>query len=230
MPSPYELRYWLEDYARHLEIDSQVRERAYYRLERENLRIAYPLIRQHQFAAGQLKTSSRDDAIAAAIAALELFRPLSAEEREEVARGARERRYAEGETIVREGEHSASMFLIESGRVSVSIHGAAGDTRRLAVIESGGAFGEISLLTGEPRTATVRALTETILIEIEKESLAPVLEANPSLAEAFGESMRKRQRETANFYDATREAAEKAPDRAVLGGRIARFFGLKGRG
>jgi small-conductance mechanosensitive channel len=225
----YELRYWLEDYARHLEIDSQVRERAYYRLERENLHIAYPLIRQHQFAAGKVQDVSRREAITAAIADLDLFRPLSAEERERVAGAARERRYAEGETIVREGERSSSMFLVESGRVGVSIHEAGGETRRLAVIEPGSAFGEISLLTGEPRTATVRALTETVLIEIEKESLAPVLQANPALAEAFGESMRRRQRETADLFDATRETAEKAPDRAVLGGRIARFFGLKGR-
>lgn len=225
----YELRYWLEDYARHLEIDSQVRERAYYRLERENLHIAYPLIRQHQFAAGKVQAVSRSEAITAAIADLDLFRPLSAEERETVAAAARERRYAEGETIVREGERSSSMFLVESGRVGVSIQGAGGDTRRLAVIESGSAFGEISLLTGEPRSATVRALTETVLIEIEKESLAPVLQANPALVEAFGESMRRRQRETADVFDATRETVEKAPDRAVLGGRIARFFGLKGR-
>src|SRR5262249_15941979 len=50
----YELRYWLEDYARYLEIDSHVRERVWYRLERERIPFAYPVIRQHQYAAGPL--------------------------------------------------------------------------------------------------------------------------------------------------------------------------------
>nr|MDQ5873353.1 cyclic nucleotide-binding domain-containing protein [Acidobacteriota bacterium] len=177
---------------------------------------------------GQLKTASRDDAIAAAIAALDLFRPLSAEEKEEVAKGARERRYAEGETIVREGEHSASMFLIESGRVSVSIHGAAGDTRRLAVIEEGAAFGEISLLTGDPRTATVRALTEATLLEIDKATISPILRENPSLCGMLELTMQERRKRAADALEAAGGEAEQTVDKTPLSLRIARFFGLKG--
>jgi len=226
----YELRYWLEDYARYLEIDSQIRERVWYKLDRENLKIAYPLIRQHQWTAGPLERPSRREEVSAAVAQAELFQPLSPEERERVAQGARERRYAPGEIIVREGEKSSSMFLVESGRVAVSIHGAAGDSHKLAMIEPGSAFGEISLLTGEPRTATVRAVTAAVLIEIDKPTLSPILEENPSLVESLGAVMRERRQKAADLYDVTREEMEKTPDRTVLGGRIARFFGLKVRG
>lgn len=225
----YELRYWLEEYARYLEIDSQVRERVWYALERANLKIAYPLVRQHQWSAGPLVRPSRRETIAEALNRVDLFRPLTPEERERLVEGACERRYASGEIIVREGERTSSMFLLESGRAGVTIHGAAGDSRKLAVLEPGAAFGEISLLTGEPRTATVRALTESALIEIDKETLGPILESNPALCEELDAMIQERRRRASDLFDLTREEIQKAPDRSALAGRIARFFGLKAR-
>lgn len=225
----YELRYWLEDYARYLEIDSQVRERVWYALDRANLRIAYPLVRQHQWSAGPLPQSSRVAQIAAAIESIDLFTPLTPRERERLVEGARERRYAAGEVIVREGDLTSSMFLIESGRAGVTIHGPARDSRRLAVLDPGSAFGEISLLTGAPRTATVRALTETVLIEIEKETLSPILQDNPTLCEALDAIVQERRRRAADVLDAAREEGGKAEDSTPLAGRIARFFGLRRR-
>ena len=223
----YEVRYWLEDYARYLEIDSQARERVWYALERAGIKIAFPVIRQWQYAAGHLEHPSRHEIIASAIGRAELVAPLSAEEKERLVAGARELRYGPGETIVREGDTSSAMFLIESGRVGISIHGAAGDTRALGVLEAGSAFGEISLLTGEPRTATVRALLETQLVEIDKETLAGVLRGHPGLAESLGAIMRERQKVRTDLFDASREEMARMQERVALGERIARFFGLR---
>jgi small-conductance mechanosensitive channel/CRP-like cAMP-binding protein len=226
----YELRYWLEDYARLIDLDSQVRERIWYRLDREGIAIAYPLIRQHQYAGGPLSRPRRGLQIPTAIDQLDLFSPLSEEEKSQLAQGAQERRYAPGETIVRQGDRSSSMFLVQAGQLTVSIQGARGETRRLAMLQPGEAFGEIGLLTGEPRTATVRAQTEAVLIEITKDVLGPILESNPSLVEAFSEVMRERRQEAVELYDASKEEVEKPAGRSVLGGRIARFFGIKLRG
>jgi small-conductance mechanosensitive channel len=226
----YELRYWIEDYLRIIELDSEIHARVWYRLDREGIAIAYPLIRQHQFAAGPLRTPQRGRDVPAAIDRADLFSPLSPEERQQLASGARELRFAPGETIVREGDKSSSMFLVEEGQLTVSIHGARGDTRKLAMLQPGDAFGEGSLLTGEPRSATVRVLTEAVLIEITKETFGPLLEANPSLVESLSGVMRERRQKTADSFDASREETEKPPDRSVLGARIARFFGIKLRG
>lgn len=223
----YEVRYWLEDYARYLDIDSQARERVWYALERAGIRIAFPLIRQWQWSGGHLEIPSRKEVIASAIARAELFAPLSEEEKKLLAEGARESRYAPGEIIVREGDTSSSMFLIESGRCGVSIHGAAGDTRSLGVLEPGSAFGEISLLTGEPRSATVRALTEASLVEIDKEVLAGILRGHPALAESLGGIVRERQKGRTDLFDASREEMARMQERVALGERIARFFGLR---
>ncbi len=225
----YELRYWLEDYARYLEIDSRVRERAWYRMAREGLEFAYPVIRQRQYAYGPPPPDRRPDRILREIRSHALFGPLSDEERLQLASGARLRQFAEGETIVREGAATSSMFLIAAGRAAVSIHGAqAADSRKVAVLDPGAAFGEISLLTGEPRTATVRALTEATLVEIDKATLAPILEANPSLVAQLDRIIVERRRHTADRRAEPASALSADDDDRSLGERIARFFGLSG--
>jgi small-conductance mechanosensitive channel/CRP-like cAMP-binding protein len=224
----YEVRYWLEDYSRFLDVDTQVKERAWYRLAREGVPIAYPLIRQHQYAAGPLPRPSHHEPVASAIAGLDLFAPLSAQEKEGLAQRALVKRYAPGETIVQEGERGSSMFLVQAGSVGVSIHGSAGDSRRLAVLQTGSAFGEISLLTGEPRTATVRCLTEATLVEIDKATLSPILEANPSLVESLDATIRERRKGAADLLDTMRAEPEKEPEKEPLSVRIARFFSLRG--
>lgn len=224
----YELRYWLEDYARFLELDSQIRERVWYRLDREKIRIAFPLIRQWQWSAGTLTTPSRREAIESAISNVDLFALLSDEARGRVADGARERRFAAGETIVREGDQGSSMFVIESGRLGVSVHGKVGQSQRLAVLEEGAAFGEISLLTGDPRTATVHALTEATLLEIDKSTLSPILRENPSICGMLELTMQERRKRAADALEAAGGEAEQTADRTPLRLRIARFFGLKG--
>jgi small-conductance mechanosensitive channel/CRP-like cAMP-binding protein len=223
----YELRYWLEDYARYLEIDSRVRERVWYRLGREGLVIAYPLIRQHQYAAGPLSRATEEMLAPAAIAAAKIFAPLSAAEHAALSSRATLRRFAEGETIVREGDTTSSMFLVAQGEVVISAHGEGGGTRKLAVLGPGAAFGEISLLTGEPRLATARAVTEAALVEIDKETLAPILQANPSLAEKLEAVIAEHRRRTADRLGDGGEPAI-AGEAVPLRARIARFFGLKG--
>ncbi len=144
-----------------------------------------------------------------------------------VSAGARALPFTAGETIVREGETTSSMFVIASGRAAVSVAAGTAASQKLALLDPGSAFGEISLLTGEPRTATVRAIEESLLIEIDKATLAPILRANPSLVEKLDAIILERRRHTAGKLDSVRgtSAGEEAEP---LRQRIARFFGLKG--
>ncbi len=118
------------------------------------------------------------------------------------------------------------MFLIAAGLAAVSVRGDTAASRKLAVLEPGAAFGEISLLTGEPRLATVRAIAETTLVEIDKATLAPILEANPSLVEKLDAIILERRRHTAEERAA--RDGQPAAEPESLRGKIARFFGLKG--
>ena len=221
----YELRYWLDDYARFLELDSRIRERAWYQLRRRGLSIAYPVIRQHQYAAGPLRAPDHSATIVSAVDSNDLLRPLSREERQRLAESARLVRFAEGEVVVREGDTTSSMFLIASGLAGVSVHPDSGASRGVGTLGPGAAFGEISLLTGEPRLATVRALTGVELVEIDKSTFAPVLEANPSLVEKLEEIIMARRQQTADRIDEISQVREMPES---LRTKIARFFGLKG--
>lgn len=209
----YELRYWLDDYAKFLDLDSQIRERVWYRLERESIPIAYPVIRQYRYDAGTLAHPSRRSEIESAISNVDLFALLSDEARSRVADGARERRFAAGETVVREGDRGSSMFVVETGRLGVSAHGNVGQSQRLAVLEPGAAFGEISLLTGDPRTATVRAMTEATLVEIGKATLLPILRENPSIVGMLELTMQERRKRAADALEAARGETDRTEDR-----------------
>ena len=222
----YDLRYWLEDYARYIEIDSEVRQRVWYALSRERISFAYPVIRQHQYAAGPLRSADQATPVRAAIDESALFRPLSPAERETLAAGARLVRFGAGETVVREGDPGESMFLIAEGSVGVSAHGRADESQKVALLDAGAAFGEISLLTGAPRLATVRAVEGSTLVEIDKATLAPVLKANPALVGQLDAIVLERRRLTAGRLDTSREAEREGAE--PLRAKIARFFGLKG--
>jgi CRP-like cAMP-binding protein len=111
----------------------------------------------------------------------------------------------------------------------VSAHGTVGQSQKLAVLEAGAAFGEVSLLTGDTRTATVRALTEATLLEIDKTTLAPILRENPSIVGLLELTMQERRKRAADALQAARgDDADRTEDRAPLRQRIARFFGLGG--
>jgi CRP-like cAMP-binding protein len=221
------LRYWLNDYSQYLQIDSEVRVRTWYALRRAGLVVAYAVIRQHQYQAGPLPIAPAGTHIRPAIDGVDIFAGLSEEQRAKIAAGSFERRYAPDEIIVRIGDNTSSMFVVASGRVGVSIHGAGGESRKLAILPPGHSFGEISLLTGEPRMATVRALEESTVVEIGKHTLESILRESPELATSFERVMDERRKGASDLFEASRDELGRASERTPLAERISRFFGLK---
>ena len=86
-----------------------------------------------------------------------------------------------GVVLVREGEEGRSMFLIEDGTVEVTTTDARGATITLASLGPGDFFGEVSVLTGRPRTATVVAKTAVTVIEVAKEDLDEIAASHPEV-------------------------------------------------
>jgi CRP-like cAMP-binding protein len=134
-----------------------------------------------------------------------------------------ERVYAIGEPVMREGDPGASMFVILSGRVEVTTREGDGPVIRLAALGPGDSFGEMSLLTGAPRTATVTASEETRLIELGKEPLRHAFEARPDLVDELGRLLQKR---AAERMQAVAGAPPPAPEEQDLFRKIRDFFSL----
>lgn len=112
-----------------------------------------------------------------------LFSSLNDEEvgtllRDEV---SQERSYSQGTAILKEGEAGDSIFLIRSGSVQVALQGASGPSTSLAVMHAGDIFGEMAVLERKPRSATVLAKEDCVLLEIAGEPLRKLMEVRPEM-------------------------------------------------
>jgi small-conductance mechanosensitive channel/CRP-like cAMP-binding protein len=135
-----------------------------------------------------------------------------------------ERLFAAGEQVVRQGAPGDSMFVILAGRVEVTACEGDLPAVRLAVLGPGDFFGEMSLMTGAPRVATVTTLEETRLLEVCKTSFGRILEAKPSLVEEIGSALRERMAERSRAIEG-REQEAPEPAQVILR-RIRDFFSI----
>lgn len=103
-------------------------------------------------------------------------------------------KFEDGEAVVREGEESREMFIIRTGRVEI-VKEMAGQEVRLATLERGSFFGEMSLLEGLPRSATARAVGLTELVILRPGSLLVQIRRDPTFAFELLQQMSRRVRE-----------------------------------
>jgi CRP-like cAMP-binding protein len=124
-----------------------------------------------------------------------------------------------GSILMTEGDFATSMFAIVEGRLAVTVSDADGGTRHVADLGAGDIVGEMSLMTGARRSATVIAKTEVVALEVTKFSLEAIIARAPELVDRFGEILARRQAE----LDEIAAAAPVAKDDIVS--QIRRFFG-----
>ncbi|MCP4372510.1 MAG: cyclic nucleotide-binding domain-containing protein [Deltaproteobacteria bacterium] len=104
----------------------------------------------------------------------------------------RRHHFPSGATIVRQDDSADSLFIVAEGVVGVWVHGEGGPSIEVARIEAGNVFGEMSLLTGEARTATFVSVTDTYLFELKREDIAPVIKEHPEIYKLLSELLTQR--------------------------------------
>ncbi len=220
----YEVKYWLDDYARYNDTDALVRQRIWYAFRRANLHFAFPTrtlhIERQSATNGDLGDSS---GITERLSTVDIFAPLSAEELTQLARHAEKHIFAPGETIIHAGDEGASMFVVEDGRVEVRVE-ERGETRTVGVLQQGDFFGEMVLFTGEPRTASVVAAAETEVLEIGYEAMKSLFDTNPDLVESLSQTIAERR---VGLTAKAEMALDKEETSAGLLASIKRFFRLQ---
>ncbi|HEX8161877.1 MAG TPA: mechanosensitive ion channel family protein [Pyrinomonadaceae bacterium] len=221
----YEIKYWLEDYAKQHDTDALIRQLIWYAFRRARLTFAYPtqtLYVERPPRDGGGGASAPLDRVAERLSAVDIFAPLSAEEVSRLAAGAESRTYAPGESIIRAGEAGDSMFVVNRGAVEVRISSHGGKVRTVASLDEGDFFGEMALFTGEPRTANVCATEETEVLEIGHQALKQLFESNPDLVEALSHTIEERRA----GLTATAARQSMGDEPVSLLTSIKRFFGL----
>jgi small-conductance mechanosensitive channel len=176
-------------------VDGMARDRIWYALARYGIEIpvATHAVRLTELPA--LPVEPPEVAVGRRIDCLEgvgLLEPLGPDLVRRLAVENVDRVYAAGEQVIRQGANGDSLFVIMRGSVEVTAREGDKPVVKLAVLGPGDYFGEMSLMTGASRTATVTALEETLLLEVGKESFRAILSAHPGLVEELGESLRLR--------------------------------------
>ncbi len=190
----YEIKYSLDDERRCNDIEDAIRTNIWYAARRAGLSIPYPIrtleIRRPAPAAKPASSPGHH-----AIASQELFAPLDEDQKRRLLECGRILRFGRGENILHQGAQGCSMFVILHGQVDVIVRADHRDTH-VATLRAGEAFGEMCLLTGETRSATVRAQTDCEVWEIDRAGIQPLLDENTGLAERLSELLAHRKLET----------------------------------
>ena len=212
----YEVRFWIEDHAIYNTATDAVRTNAWYELRRAGVRIPVNpgTVQLERNRPPALQT--RPETVRAMLDAQPLFQSLNEAERETLLNGSRSLWYGRGEKIIRQDAAGDSMFLLIRGSAGVLVNRGRGPVQ-VAVVRAGDCFGEMSLLTGEPRTATLIAREDCETLEITKAAMAAVLQHNPVLSSRLSELLAQRQLETDEAYNST------PPDPASGNARQARY-------
>lgn len=158
---------------------------------------------------------------------VDLFKEFSEEDMLHLANSMEPRSFHEGDAIVTQGEEGDSLFVIVEGAVGVRIKVEDDKTIEVARMGSGAVFGEMALLTGEPRSASIVAGTECFVYEISKSHIAPMIESNPRVAEMLSEELTRRtvNRESQKQRHAAEQIDEKTIYQQFLG-KIKSFFSV----
>lgn len=222
----WEVKYWLEDYKKYNDTDALVRERIWYVFRREKIEFPFPMrVIQTQDKIPEVAPEEKVNIRSERLSRVAIFAPLSDDELEQLAAASKGRIYAPGEAIVRKGQEGTSMFVIIRGSVRVQIPESTYQ-KTLGKLGEDDFFGEMSLLTGEPRSASVVAEEETEVLRIEKSAMKGIFENNPGLVQSICELIEERRvllaPETAESVDETSSSRKGAVVRS-----IKRFFGLK---
>ena len=218
----WEIKYWLDDYAKYNDTDALVRQRVWYALRRNGLTFAFPTRTLHLERSVPVRPITAEDQIADRLSAVDVFSPLSTDELRQLAKATAGHVFAPGETLIRAGDEGSSMFVVHNGRVAVQISDPGGP-RTVAELTEGNFFGEMALFTGEPRTANVVAIEETEVLEIGHAAMKHLFQTNPSLAESISWTIAERQ---ADLAKGSASAQPSIQETAGLLSSIKRFFGL----
>src|SRR2546430_2620027 len=191
----YEIKYYMGNHSRINETNDAVRTNVWYELKRRGITIPFP-IRTLQVQRKAALPVQEEKAEALSILRAEpLFESLSEEQLNHVVLEARLKLFGRGEPVIEEGAEGDSMFVMLRGAANVFVS-KNGSRIRVATLGEGDCFGEMSLLTGEPRSATVRADGDCYVMEIGKPVMAELLRDAPSYLEKLSELLAQRKMET----------------------------------
>ena len=206
----YGIRYFIKDFTQRVGIGNDVLERIWYRFKRENIDFPYP-VRNIYINKKISSAETQQDSKAHIINMLRHVDFLSALDDSDIdhlASSSQLHLYKKNDVLFNQGDSGTDFYIINFGQVRVSGKTSEGENIEIAALGKGNFVGELSLLTGVDRSATVSFLEDTELIVLSKDALYPVFQKNPSVIEKICQIITKRQTEKKATIDKQVKADE----------------------
>src|SRR6267142_1818334 len=231
----YSVRYWLTDLSADDPTSSVVRTRIYFALRRANIPFSIPaqslFVTEDDASRRDRKARDETNLRREAIRGVELFHTLTEDEVNSLAAALKFAPFVRGEAMTRQGAEAHWLYLITEGEAEVRVAvDSSGATEKVATLHEGDFFGEMGLMTGEPRSATVVAVTDVECYRLDKESFKATLHSRPEIAEDISSVLARRRVELEAAKEGLTEEAKRARmhhHQGALLQRIQNFFTLK---
>jgi small-conductance mechanosensitive channel/CRP-like cAMP-binding protein len=228
----YAVRFFVTNIDHAPRVESVVRTRIFFALARVGIRPSIPaasvLLTEQSEELAQKQRARATEMRLAAIHAVDLFSSLDDGERERLAEDLVYTPFTRGERITRQGETAHWLYIILEGDTSVRVTTDRGLEREVARLGPGQILGEMSLLTGQPRQATIVATSDVEGFRLDKGAFEAVIRERPDVAESMAKLLEERRRQLDDAVhdgDATPEQSRREAETALLS-RIRDFFGL----
>ncbi|HXA10152.1 MAG TPA: mechanosensitive ion channel family protein [Chthoniobacterales bacterium] len=225
----YEIKFYMSDHSKINETNDSVRTNVWYELKRQNITIPFPIRTLEVNRKAVPKPHEQHGRARTILEGEPLFASLTEAQLDGLIRASRTLRFGRGEKVIDQGAEGSSMFVLLHGTAHVSV-AQNGAMIRVGSLRMGDSFGEMSLLTGERRSATVRAEDDCEVLEISKPAMAALLHDAPECVAQLSELLAARKMETEGLLKDAHEspAAEtrKREYRATFLRRVRSVFEL----
>lgn len=229
----YRVKFWIDDFGDLYEIEDDVMSRIWYHFKRNGIEFPYPIsdVRVTPASVREPEEQRRSEEQQAGIylKQVPLFAAIPEKDLKRLAANLHAKTFAAGEHLVRQGDEGGSFYIIKQGKVEVLVADPEGRQTKVAELETGKFFGEMSLLTGEKRSASIRAVGDVEVLAVEKKDISPILTANPKIAESLSKMIEQRQRENLERIAKSRAISEeerRAASSASILKKIRNFFAM----
>lgn len=228
--SKYAVRYWLTDLAVDDWVDSLIRTRIYFALRRIGVPFSIPSTNFFLHRGGPPSFEPAVEKRIADLKHVSIFASLTSEELQQLAEGLIYAPFLPGEAILIQGAAVHHLYILTRGRAEVRLSVEGAPPTVVAILEAPDFFGERGMLTGEPRRATIIALTEVECWRLEKRQFEAILRARPEMTDEISHVLAKRNLELGEVQDDLSEEARRialSREHKSMRARINKFFGLQ---
>jgi len=227
----YRVRFWVKDFARIPKIADEVLTNIWYVFKRYDITIPWPIRNVYLRQEEKPTAEEQADSIVSLLRQVDIFAPLTTGQIEALVSGLVPKFFGRGEVLVEQGDEGNSFYIIEQGRVEVLVVPEGARTEvSVAVLGPRDFFGEMSLLAGDRRNATVRAIEDVRVVIIDKDAFSTIILEHPEVAAEMAALYYRRTEELHAMHVehtgvSEEDTDEETGERALLR-RIQRFFGL----